>query len=124
TSAIAPGCRDQPASCAKGTTCWPTDERGSFACLPSKDYKPRGSDCELLAGHTSCADALVCVTSDRWPDANAPRSYCAAYCDPMRAACSAGERCLAVVLFDGAAASTVYACVQNAPDAEDGGTRD
>lgn len=121
----AAGCRDAPASCPAGTTCWPSDERGAFACLPSRTFKARGDDCELLAGRPGCNDGQICLTSDRLPDANAPVSYCTAYCDGKSGAgCQAGEQCARVALFDGVAASAVWACVELAPGAADGGPRD
>src|SRR4051794_23363086 len=77
TAAPPAGCAADPFACAKGTTCWPTDKAGGFACLPSKDFAPKWTECELLAGKTTCADGMVCLTTDTSPDANAPRSYCA-----------------------------------------------
>jgi hypothetical protein len=75
-------CGDNPLGCAAGETCWPTGG-DAFGCLPAKDYKPKGSECEVLVARTTCAAGLLCVDG-----------VCLAWCDPGRGrGCEPGERC-------------------------------
>jgi len=111
-------CADDPFKCKAGTTCWPI-EGGSAACVPSKEYKTKGTDCELLLGRSSCADGLVCITVDRALDAGPdtgkdtgpkvlaePLSICASWCDDKHP-CATGEQCRSLALEGFAARACV-----------------
>jgi hypothetical protein len=97
-------CSDDPFKCKAGLTCWP-DGDGGATCVASKAYKTKGTDCEMLAGRSSCADGLVCITVDKPLDAgmdtgktdvlmptSVPISLCAPWCDDKHP-CPPGETC-------------------------------
>lgn len=130
SSGPAPGvpCGDDPFRCAEGETCWPADD--GARCVPSKDYKTKGEDCELLVGRSSCADDLVCITVQNPYDAgpvdpkkdtgpsptSVPVSLCAPYCDDAHP-CGPGETCTTTAL----AGFSARVCVPEGAIVPDGG---
>ena len=122
----APSCGADPFACAASTTCWPIDRKGAAACLPSKGFKVRGDDCELLLGDTSCPDGMVCATAATLRlDGSVVQSFCAAYCDSKRGkGCAGDETCTPLTLFDGAPATSVCVPMSLPRDhAMDGGNK-
>lgn len=89
-------CESMPVGCDPGTTCWPVDQAGNYQCLESKTYKPIGSDCALLVGHTTCADGMLCAPMKDKKDVLVYR--CTNLCD-ANTPCGAGATCTAVTLF-------------------------
>lgn len=89
-------CESTPFWCDPGTTCWPVDQAGNYQCLESKAYKQLGSDCALLAGHTTCGDALICAPMKDKKDVLVNR--CTTQCSAS-APCLSGATCTAVTLF-------------------------
>ena len=117
-------CTDTPLSCAMGTTCWPVAASGAAACLPSKSYKMRGDDCELILGDTSCGDGMVCATAATLKgDGSVVQSFCTGWCNATSGAgCVGDETCMKLPLLEGTTAVSV--CVPRSlprDHAQDGG---
>ena len=123
--ATAPSCVGDPLACAAGTTCWPTvgGTSSASACLPSKSYKVRGDDCELIPGDPSCGDGMVCATAATLKgDGSLVQSFCAGYCNAGGGGCQGDETCMKLALVEGG--PTVSVCVPRSlprDHAKDGG---
>ena len=106
---VAPSCTADPLACGTGTTCWPITKSGAASCLPGKDYKLRGDDCELIVGDTTCGEALICATASVLKsDGSAVQSFCTSYCDTGRGkGCLGDETCMPLNLIEGAPAVSV-----------------
>lgn len=89
-------CEAKPGGCDPGTTCWPVDQAGNYQCLEAKSYKPIGSDCALLVGHTTCFDGLLCAPMRDKKDVLVYR--CTTMCDATFP-CPNGGTCTPVTLF-------------------------
>lgn len=103
-------CESTPGWCDSGTTCWPLDQAGNYDCLPSKAYKPLGTDCALLTGNTTCGDTLICAPMKDKKDVLINR--CTPLCNAS-SPCPSGATCTPVTLFP--TAPQVSVCVLPPP---------
>jgi hypothetical protein len=108
-----PDCRENPASCKAGETCWPVTAT-SFACLTSEPSGMQGAACKETPGQATCADGLLCDATN-----STGSGICTAYCGAGGHECPGGYACVTTTVSGGTGSMSICRGEQN--QSADGG---
>ena len=108
-SASGADCRENPASCKTGETCWPTNA-STFACLPSQAGISVGSPCKETPGQTTCSDQMLCDATSA-----SGAGTCTWYCGTGGHTCQDGYACVTTTVAGGSGSMSICRGEQSAP---------